>query len=194
MANNKDDKYEYEGSQRLSGWLRNFADSEAPKYAKDDTTANRLENILDIVGRQKKVSVEERVKHYRELVGLDMLDKIEKEGGREVVAKYIKLSQFDIVNNDNLARVKQYVEQLVKNRNGYIAGPAIFEQLKSFLRLSDDWLHENYEQVEKIINDTKQSFQPHTYGGPSTSDLARTEPATDDNEEQQQSKENDSKI
>ncbi len=182
MANKRDDDREYMNSP-LVGWLSNFADREAAKYA-NDTSSNKIESILDIVGRNKKTSVEEKVAQYRELAGLDMVDKIEKEGGREITASYIKLSQFDapMNSNEDMDRIKQYVESIVKNRNGHIATPAIFEQLGDFLGLGKDWLHENYEQVERVIESVKNAFQPEQYAGLSPMDLARNEVLQEDDE------------
>jgi hypothetical protein len=167
-------------------WLKDFANTEGEKLAQQNginpdelKTANRMDNILDIVNRKKKISVEEKVRSYRELVGLDMMDKIEKEGGQEAkTASRISLSIRDKIAQDlnqTMNDTKQYVNEVVKNRNGAIATPAILEQLEHYMKLDKDWLRTNYEAIEKVIDDARTAFKPTDYSDHSVHDLARTD-------------------
>lgn len=181
-------------SEKLVGWLANFADTLGDKIAKDNNidpqelkNAGYMDNILDIVNRKKKVSVEEKVAKYRELVGLDLVDNLEKEGGKEVTASRICLSFRDKVaqtaENQLMERVKQFVEQVIKNRNGSIATPAILEQLENYIKVDKEWLRGHLEQIEKIIAQAREGLQPEIYNELPVNDLARTdEPAKGEKE------------
>lgn len=176
------------------GWLKDFADKEGEKIAKQNgidpnelKKANYMDNILDIVNRKKKTSVDEKVAKYRELVGLDLVMNIEKEGGKEIVASCMKLSsrhknaqQMD--HRQTMDDIKQYVDQVIKNRNGIVATPALLDQLEHYMGLDKDWLRANYEVVEKIIEDSRKKFQPQDYNELSINDLARTDDRSQDEE------------
>ena len=174
-------------SEKLVGWLANFADSVGEKIAKDNNidpqelkNAGYMDNILDIVNRKKKVSVEEKVAKYRELVGLDMVDNIEKEGGKEVTASRIVLSIRDKVAQDTdkqlMDRVNQYIEQVVKNRDGSIATPAILEQLINYIKVDEEWLRAHFEQIKQTIERAKQDVMSQRQNVElPVNDLARTD-------------------
>jgi len=193
MKRDGNDKY----SEKLVGWLANFADQVGNKLAKDNNidpqelkNAGYIDNILDIVNRQKKISVEEKVAKYRELVGLDFIDSIEKEGGKEVTASRIVLSIRDKVaqgaGNDQqlLDKIKQFVEQVIKNRNGSIATPAILDQLENYIKVDKEWLREHLEQIEEMVANERKQFHPETYSDLPVKDLARTDDPSKGEKEQ----------
>jgi len=168
-------------------WLKDFADKQGEKIAKDNNidpqelkNAGYIDNILDIVNRKKKTSVEEKVAKYRELVGLDMVDNIEKEGGKEVMASRISLSIRDkvaqSVGNDQqlMEKINQFIDQIITNRNGFIATPAILDQLESY-KVDKEWLREHLEQIESMVANARKKFQPEMYNELPISDLARTD-------------------
>ena len=270
-------------SEKLVGWLSNFADRFGGKVIRDNNidpqelkNAGYMDNILDIVNRNKKVSVEEKVLRYRELVGLDMVENLEKEGeqvsnkeamakksfeigqlwsgsmsdsedsesqevfaiiieynpeyqSNNIVARFFandkehgeivvseksfrkqfpyfkgmvknpKISMPDEafsekmasrvvlsirdkvaqdVNKDHqlLEKARQYIDQVIKNRDGSIAMPAIIEQLNNYLKIDTSWLREHIEEIKKIIDNAKQQVasqrqQPELQ----INDLARTD-------------------
>jgi hypothetical protein len=175
-------------AEKLVGWLANFAEQLGDKIAKDNNidpqelkNAGYMDNILDIVNRKKKVSVEEKVAKYRELVGLDFVDNIEKEGGKEVTASRITLSIRDKVaqgvggEQQLLDRVKQFIEQVIRNRNGSIATPAILDQLENYIKVDKEWLREHLEEIEAMVARTRKQFHPETYNELPVNDLARTD-------------------
>lgn len=191
----KRDNYKY--SEKLVGWLGSFADQQAERLAKSNNidinelkNAGRIENILDIVNRKKQTSVEEKVAKYRELAGLDLIDTIEKSGNDDAenkeaatkVSRRISLSIRDktaqsIEQDDKkkLNDIKQFIGQLVHNRNGTIATPAIIEQLEHFMKLNKEWLREHYEELTKVIDKIKDNFKPQLDDELSINDLVRTD-------------------
>jgi hypothetical protein len=172
-------------SEKLVGWLANFADQVGDKIAKDNNidpqelkNAGYMDNILDIVNRKKKISVEEKVSKYRELVGLDLIDSIEKEGGKEVTASRISISIRDKIATSEQQitdNIKQFIEQVIKNRNGSIATPAILDQLENYIKIDKEWLRAHLEQIENIIAKSREQFHPEAYDEPPINDLARTD-------------------
>lgn len=184
-------------TENLVGWLKNFADREGEKLIKENNltaaeikNADYLENILDIVNRKKKTSVEEKVAKYREMVGLDLVNTLEKEGGKAITASTrIPLSIRDkiaqSVSDDQkqlLDKVKQYIAQVVQNRNGAIVTPAIIDQLADYLKVDEEWLRNHYEEIKQMVESAKQEFQPQTYNEVSVNDLARTDESAKDKE------------
>lgn len=176
--------------EKLVGWLANFAEQLGDKIAQDNNidpqelkNAGYMDNILDIVNRKKQISVEEKVAKYRELVGLDLVNNIEKEGGKkkEVTASRISLSIRDKVAQSAagqqglLDKVKQFVDQVIRNRNGSIATPAILEQLENYIKVDKEWLREHLEQIEGMIAHARKEFRPETYNELPINDLARTD-------------------
>lgn len=174
-------------TENMVDWLKDFADKQAEKIAKDSNidpkdlkNAGYMDNILDIVNRKKKVSVEEKVAKYRELVGLDLIDNtnIEKEGGREVTASRIVLSFREKAANEEqqtMDNIKQYVDQIIKNRNGSIATPAILDQLEQYMKVDKEWLREREEAILDIINKAREGFQPQHYNDVQVDQLTRTD-------------------
>lgn len=177
-------------SENLVGWLKNFADELGDKIAKDNNiepqdlkNAGYMDNILDIVNRKKKVSVEEKVAKYRELVGMDIVENIAKEGGNEikqVTASRISLSIRDKVaqnagGDQKLDSVKQFIEQVIRNRNGSIATPAILDQLENYIKVDKEWLRDHLEQIEGMVAGAREQFHPETYNELPINDLARTD-------------------
>lgn len=183
-------------SEKLVGWLSNFADKFGEKVIKDNNinpqelkNAGYMDNILDIINRNKKISVEEKVAKYRELVGLDLVENLEKEGEQntnkqasEKTASRIMLSIRDktaqqAVADQNLNdRIKQYIEQVVRNRDGAIATPAIVEQLHNYLKVDAEWLRIHFDEIKQIVDSAKQQVssnrqQPEL----PINDLARTD-------------------
>jgi hypothetical protein len=196
MSKRYDTRYEYM-TEKKADWLSDFADDEAKKLAQQNNmsvdelkTAGRMDNILDIVERRKKQSVADKVQSYRELVGLDLITNLEKEGGKEISASRMPLSLRDkfAQNTDQkqlMDNIKQYVDEVIKNRNGIVATPALLEQLEHYMRLDKEWLRTNYEAIEKIIEDARNQFNPQTYNELPISDLARTDdPSKGENREQ----------
>ncbi len=183
-------------TEKLVGWLANFADREVDKLAQQNNininefkNANYMENILDIVNRKKKTSVDEKVAKYREMVGLDLVDTLEKEGGKAVVASRISLSIRDKIAQDMgdgqkqlLDKVKQYIAQVVQNRNGAIVTPAIIDQLADYLKVDEEWLRNHYEEIKQMVEGAKEEFKPQTYNEVSVNDLARTDESSKDKE------------
>lgn len=183
-------------SEKLVGWLSNFADKFGEKVIKDNNinpqelkNAGYMDNILDIINRNKKISVEEKVAKYRELVGLDLVENLEKEGEQntnkqasEKTASRIMLSIRDktaqqAVADQNLNdRIKQYIEQVVRNRDGAIATPAIVEQLHNYLKVDAEWLRIHFDEIKQMVDSAKQQVssnrqQPEL----PINDLARTD-------------------
>lgn len=189
-------RYDYM-KENTVGWLKDFADKEGEKLATQNgidpnelKRANYMDNILDIVNRKKQTSVEEKVAKYRELVGLDLItNNIEKEGGKEVVASRVRLSLRDKVgqamdHNQVMGDIKQYVDEVIKNRNGIVATPALLDQLEHYMKLDKEWLRANYEVIEKLIEDARKAFHPQTYNELPINDLARTDdPSKGENQE-----------
>lgn len=189
-------RYDYM-SEKTVDWLKDFANKQGEKLLKDTNVnpdelknAGRIENILDIVNRQKKVSVDEKVQKYRQLVGLDLIDSIEKEGGKEIIASKIPLSIRDkfandeLDHNDIIQKIKQYVSQVITNRNGSIATPAIIEQIEKYIRVDKDWLRKHYDEIEQIIDNAKKGFTPKVYNELKVNDLARTDDPSKGDKEQ----------
>jgi len=184
MAKKYNTRYEYI-TEKPVDWIAQFADSEAKKIADKHNisideikNAGRLENILDIVERKKKLTVESKVIQYRQMVGLDLVNNIEKEALKEVKASRIALSSRDNVGQNDTKlfdNIKQYVSHIINNRNGAIPTPAILEQIENYMNVDKDWLRNNYTELEKIINATKENFKPETYHEFQASDLARTD-------------------
>lgn len=184
-------------SEKLVGWLASFADQMGNKIVKDNNltpeelkNANHLENILDIVKRNKKISVDDKVAQYRQLVGLDLMDSLEKEGNGNMPNKEAhtkKLSRMPLSIRDKIAqnismdqqqimdKVRQYVEQVIKNRNGAIATPAILEQLEDYIKVDKDWLREHYSEIESIVENARKAFFPQSYHNAPINDFARTD-------------------
>ncbi len=198
MSNKYDTRYEYM-KEKTIGWLVDFADKEGEKLAAQNgidpselKKANYMDNILDIVNRKKKQSVSEKVQHYRELVGLDMVMNMEKEGVKEVVASRMPLSLRDktaqnVDLKQTMGNIKQYVNEVMKNRNGAIATPALLEQIENYMNLDKGWLRANYEIIENAIEEARKSFHPQTYNDLPINDLARTDdPSKGENKEQSQ--------
>jgi altronate dehydratase len=184
-------------SERMVDWLADFADKEGGNLIKnhsitqeDIKEAGHIENILQIVHRQKKQSVEDKVMHYRQLVGLDQLNAIEKEGEqdgkKEVVASRLPLSIRDKIAqqdaNKIIEQMKEYIGQIIKNRNGAIATPAIFDQLGTYFQVDKDWLREHYDMLQQIIDKVKKDFQPTTYNAIPVDQLAKTDPINKEKE------------
>lgn len=181
-------RYEYL-TEKLADWLNDFANQQVKKLTSENNiepqelkNAGYMDNILDIVNRNKKISVEEKVSKYRELVGLDLVENLEKEGGKEVIASRIVLSIRDKiaqnVNNDKqtMEQIRQYVDQIIKNRDGSIAMPAILEQLNNYLKIDKDWLRDHLEEIKKMIDNAKKRVESHRQQSePSINDLARTD-------------------
>jgi hypothetical protein len=174
-------------------WLKDFADKQGEKIAKDNNidpaelkNAGYMDNILDIVNRKKQVSVEEKVAKYRELVGMDAVENMAKEGGNEpkqVTASRISLSIRDKVAQEEadpardkklMDNIKQYVDQIVVNRNGSIATPAILDQLESYMKVDKEWLREHLEQIEDMVAGAREKVLPETHELP-INELARTD-------------------
>lgn len=179
-------RYEYV-RENMTDWLKDFADKEGEKLAtkhnitpEEVKNANYADTILDIVNRKKKMSVEEKVAKYREAVGLDIVndDVLSKEGNKEVVASRVVLSMRDkTAQNDKAAmeNIKQYVDEVMKNRNGVIATPALFEQFENYMRLDKEWLRANYDAINEMIKGAREEFRPQTYNEIEVNDLARTD-------------------
>ncbi len=166
-------------------WLKSFADSEGEKLAKQNNidpgelkNAGYMDNILSIVERKKKQSVADKVQHYRELIGLDLLDNLEKEGGKEIIASRMSLSIRDKVAQDQkqiFDTIRQYVDEVMKNRNGVVATPALLEQFENYMKLDKEWLRQNYKAIEDIISSSRNKFQPKDYKTLNINELARTD-------------------
>src|SRR5690242_16722559 len=95
----RNNNYQYIAPENMVGWLANFADRfgyqnniTPDELAKD--AGNRLDNILTIMERNKASSVEAKVQKYRELVGMDAIEAIQKESKQEAqkTASRISLS------------------------------------------------------------------------------------------------------
>lgn len=71
--------------------------------------------------------------------------------------------------------IKQFVSQVIQNRNGSVATPAIFEQMEKYLKLDKEWLRQNYEEIKKIIDKAHQDFTPQIYNNTNIDELARTD-------------------
>lgn len=178
-------RYEYITENKVD-WLKDFADKQAEKLAKDNNlepqdlkNANYMDNILDIVNRKKKVSVEEKVAKYREMVGLDFVENnIEKEGGREVTASRVVLSFREKTANEDqktMDQIRQYVAQVIKNRNGAIATPAILDQIEHFMKVDKEWLREREDELTSMIEKAREEFQPKNYNDVQVEQLTRTD-------------------
>lgn len=270
MSKKYNNRYEYI-TERQVDWIADFAQKEGEKLVKSNNilpeelkNAGYYENILDIVERKKKISVQSKVEQYRIMVGLDLIDNIEKEGAgiidkaaskkdlevgqiwsgfqngdlgeeevfaiivecepQQIVARFFvgdkgyggvvasrksfnkqfpyfkgkvadpknstpveffskKASRISLSIRDKIAQVapdqieniKQYVSQIIKNRNGAIPIPAILEQLENYMKIDSDWLREHYEEIEKIIVDAKTQFEPQKYNNIQMNELARTD-------------------
>ena len=181
-------------SEKLVGWLANFADDLGDKLAKDNNidpqelkNAGYMDNILDIVNRKKKVSVEEKVAKYREMVGLDLVDNnISKEGGREVTASRVVLSfREKCANQDQklMEQIKDYVEHIIKNRNGSIATPAILDQLEHYMKVDKEWLREREDTILDCVEKARAKFQPEHYNDIQVDQLTRTDDPSKDEKE-----------
>jgi hypothetical protein len=176
MSKKYNTRYEYT-TERLVNWLSDFADKQGQKILQDESlypkSANYTDNILNIINRKKNQTIEEKVAHYRELVGLDQLEKIEKEGEQEQhkTASRFLLSMRDKIAQENtvmdskqlMEKIKEYVVSIVKNRNGVIAMPAIIEQLEHYMKVDREWMIEHYEEIESIITQAKKDFSPQEY-------------------------------
>lgn len=174
-------------TENMVDWLKDFADKQAEKIAseneitpQDMKNANYMENILDIVNRKKKMSVESKVQHYRELVGLDMIDNLEKEGGREVTASATRIvlsfrEKTADKDEQMMEKIRQYVFDVVRNRNGAIATPAILDQIEHYMQLDKEWLRERQDVILGDIEKAKAEFQPHNYNDIQAEQLARTD-------------------
>lgn len=178
-------RYEYI-TENKADWLKDFADKQAEKLAKDNNlepkdlkNAHYMDNILDIVNRKKKVSVDEKVAKYREMVGLDFVENsIEKEGGREVTASRVVLSFREKCANEDQAtmdNIKQYVAQVIKNRNGAIATPAILDQIEHFMKVDKEWLRDRENELTNMIEKEREEFQPKNYNDVQVEQLTRTD-------------------
>lgn len=201
----KYDSREYYITERMAPWLENFADDLAKtNNDKPEKNANTLTNILDIVNGNKKSALEQKIEHYRQLVGLDQLANLAKEGNNETDGKEaspkqstrIPLSLRDKVAQDKIQdkaqdskeqqmvmdKITQFVSQVIQNRNGAIATPAILEQLENYLDIKDEWLREHYDDVEKIIQAAKSNFKPQQYKDLQVKELARTDEPNKDKE------------
>lgn len=184
-------KHQYAPPENMVGWLKHFADRYAEKndikpeeltqeQVKDAGT--RLDNILTIMERNKVSTVEAKVQRYRELVGLDMVDSLQKESNQETekTASRTPLSIRDKIaqqqdGEKTMANIKQYIADVIKNRNGTIATPAILEQLENYLQIDREWLRNNYEDLKSIIEKTRKEFHPQQYRDVSVEDLTRTD-------------------
>lgn len=172
-------------TENMVDWLKDFADKQAEKVAQDNNinpqdlkNAGYMDNILDIVNRKKKVSVEEKVAKYRELVGLDMIDNIEKEGGREVTASRIVLSCRDKVGSEDtqlMDKVKQYITDIIRNRNGSIATPAIIDQIEHYMKVDKEWLRAREEEILDYVKKAREQFQPQDHNEIQIDQLTRTD-------------------
>lgn len=180
-------------SENMVDWLKDFADKQGEKIATDNNinpqelkNAHYMDNILDIVNRKKKTSVEEKVAKYREMVGLDIVENISKEGGREVTASRVVLSFREKIANEEqqlMDRVNQYVGQIIKNRNGSIATPAILDQLEHYLKVDKEWLRERQDAILDAIKKAREEFQPQHYNNDVQVDqLTRTDDPKGDKE------------
>lgn len=169
-------------------WLKDFADKQGEKVAKDNNinpqefkNAGYMENILDIVNRNKHISVEEKVARYRELAGLDLVENLEKEGGKEIVASHITLSIRDKIaknpDEDNQLKdqIKQYIDQVIKNRNGSIAVPAILDQLNNYLKIDTEWLRAHLEEISQMVDQARRQVISCERPELLINDLARTD-------------------
>lgn len=155
--------------ENMVNWLKSFADDQALKLAEKNNidpqefkNAGYNENILEIVERNKKTQVQAKVDKYRMLVGLDdvLNNKIEKAGENET-AKTTTASRRPLSIRDKVASneeaVAQFIDQVVRNRNGNIATPAIIEQLQTYLKISNEWLQENYDKIEAMVEDARKN-------------------------------------
>lgn len=179
-------KYE-KSSEKLVGWLANFADQQAKKQASaslDEKSAGYMDHILNIVNRNKTNSVEAKVDELRQRVGLDLIENnIEKSGGNEepkkATASRRPLSIRDKVatsaNDATLDKVKDYITQVIFNRNGAVATPAIYEQLVNYMNVDKDWMLANSDALEKIVNEAREKFTPKSYHDAPVNELARTD-------------------
>jgi hypothetical protein len=172
-------------TESMVDWLKDFADKQAEKVAKDNKidprelkNAGYMDNILDIVNRKKKISVEEKVAKYRELVGLDMIDSIEKEGGHEVIASRVILScREKVATGDEqlIEKVRQYITDIIRNRNGSIATPAIIDQLEHYMKLDKEWLRKRENEILDYVKKAREQFQPQNYNEVQVDQLTRTD-------------------
>jgi hypothetical protein len=190
-------KYYEKYQERLANWLSNFADQYARRNnitevkTEEPKKASYMENILDVMNKNKKTAIETRIEDLRQRVGLDMLDSIEKSGendenNKEATKKaaYMPLSIRDkIAQSDPMQDVKQFVNQIIANRNGAMSTPAIFEQLEKFLKLDKEWLRENYDEIKGVIDEAHKSFVPKTYNNIAIDELARTDDPGKDQKE-----------
>lgn len=190
-------RYQYFTEKKVD-WLNDFANKQGEKLAElgvdidSIKNANHMDNILDIMNKQKKISVDQKVMEYRRLVGMDLLDAMEKAGTdsidtKEIKAKSASLSKFSLSirdksaqhigdENDILDRVKQYVTQVIKNRDGSITMPAILDQLHTYLKIDTDWLRTNVEEIKKLINHEKNQIAANKHESDVfINDLARTD-------------------
>ena len=162
-------KHDKKPAENLVGWLSNFADKYGEKIAKDNNidpnelkTASHQDNILAIVERNKKTQVQAKVDKYRMLVGLDdvLNNKIEKAGENETAktttASRRPLSIRDKVASSEEDAIAQFIDQVVRNRNGNIATPAIIEQLQTYLKIGKEWLQENYDKVVSMVEKARK--------------------------------------
>lgn len=214
-------------SEKLVGWLANFADKLGDKNSnispQEHKNAGHIENILDIVNRNKKTSVDAKVEEYRRLVGLDFIDSIEKEGRKEANKEAMAKKPFEIgqlwsgiqdnpetdpkvstptdffnpknasrmvisirdkvaqdERNDGLKmdKIKQYIGEVIRNRNGAIATPAILDQLENYMKadkVDKEWLRRNLEQIEGLISNARAEFHPNQNNEIPVNELARTD-------------------
>lgn len=183
-------RYEYT-QEKMVDWLEQFANDQgtkkgAPEPAKEAGFMDKMKSILD---RGKASTVESKVENYRKMVGLDMIGDLEKAGEQEntnkEAEKTVTASRPPLSIRDKTAQqqepkqllnnIKEFVTQVIHNRNGAIATPAILEQLEHYLKLDKEWLRNNYEDIEKIIEQVRQEFHPKVYDDASIQELTRTD-------------------
>ena len=169
-------------TERLVGWLRHFADQEADKHGVPEVTqdkeAHHLDNILNVLNRNKKQSVEEKVAKYRELVGLDLvntIDNIEKEGEGKFASIALSIHAKQASNKYSMDDIKEYIKDIIANSNGTISAPALSEQLHKLLGLDQDWLNTNQKEIMSCIDKEREAFRPKEYEVISVHELSRTD-------------------
>lgn len=170
-------------TERQVSWLQRFAEQEAPKHIEPVKQAQM--NILDIAAANKKIALEAKVEELRERAGLNLMNKIEKEGGSEVKKeaskRYISLRAkiAELSDQEKINQTKEYIEHLVVNRNGYIDTYAILGLLNEQLGIEDEWIKDHKDQLIEIIDAAKKSHTVQEYAKPSPAELAKNEEAVD---------------
>lgn len=81
-----------------------------------------------------------------------------------------------------MTNIKEFVTDVIQNRNGAVATPALFDQIEDYLKVNKEWLRNNFDDVNTIIEKARKQFHPKTYNDVSVHDLTRTDDPMKDKE------------